>query len=247
MRVKCIAARRSNCHEPEGVVVSEQYLITAIEKAAKRGRIAVFVDGEPVLDVPKAFFEKLGLLVGQSLLPEQQTSLRQAAALQETRTAAVRALGRRARTRADLQRRLLARDLPHEAVTETLEWLTDRGYLDDEQYTRERWVALQQRKLGAQAIYRKLLQEGVPREVADAAMGRRTAELNETELVRDLAYRRNEQLGKLPWLQRRNRIYGYLSRRGFGHEAIAEALTRLDLDEASVPEADFAEPDRQDE
>lgn len=208
----------------------EEYRISALETGHKRGRIAVLVDGEQVLDLTRACAEKLGLRVGQSLFPEAQEEIRQTAAVQEAKVAAVKALGRRARTRLDLERKLLGLGLPQQAVTQTLDWLADQKYLDDEQYAHQRWQALAQRKLGPRAIYQKLVQEGVPRAMAESLIASTDNALQETEQVRELAARRNESLTKLPWPQRRQRIYGYLARRGFSSEAIADALSRLELD-----------------
>ncbi|MHB8996484.1 MAG: regulatory protein RecX [Armatimonadota bacterium] len=211
--------------------MSEEQTITAIEAGSKRGRVAVHVDGEQVLDLPKAYAEKSGLRVGQSLSPETQDEIRQASALQEAKVAAVKALGTRARTRSDLEQKLLRRGLPQRAVTQTLDWLADRQYLDDEKYAHQRWQSLSQRKLGGRAILQKLVQEGVPRAMAEQVMAAQDGALDETEQVLELARQRNENLKKLPWLQRRQRLYGYLARRGFAAEAISEALARLDLDE----------------
>ena len=196
----------------------------------------MFVDGEQVLDLTKAFAEQSGLRTGLSLLPQAQDEIRRTAALHEAKVAAVKALGTRARTRAELQRKLLLRGLPMEAVTETLDWLASRNYLDDEQYAEQRWQSLSQRKLGAQAILRKLVQEGVPKAIAEQVMAAQDATLHETELVHELAMQRNENLKKLLWPQRRQRLYGFLARRGFCREAIADALARLELDQDSSPE-----------
>ncbi|MGE5532077.1 MAG: regulatory protein RecX [Bacteroidota bacterium] len=185
----------------------------------------------------------MGLRVGQSLSPETQDEIRQASALQEAKVAAVKALGTRARTRSDLQQRLLRRGLPQQAVTQTLDWLADRNYLDDEKYAHQRWQSLSQRKLGSRAIYQKLLLEGVPRAVAEQVMAAQDGALDETEQVLELARQRNEGLKKLPWLQRRQRLYGYLARRGFAAEAVSEALARLDLEEEPSSSA-FPDEDR---
>ena len=209
--------------------MAEERRITAIE-TGRRGRRVIYVDGEEGLDLPRELVEKLSLRVGQSLLPEAQEEIRQSAAVQDAKVAAVQALGRRARTRADLRRRLLGKGLPEAAVAEALQWLADRKYLDDEQYAEQRWSALEQRKLGAEGIAWKLVAEGVPREVAERLQAERAEELNETERVREIAAQRNASLRNVPWPQRRSRLYSYLARRGFSSEAIAEALTRLELE-----------------
>jgi regulatory protein len=216
--------------------VPEEYQVTALEAGSKRGRIAVYVDGEQTLDLTKACAKQLGLRVGQSLFPEAQEEIRQTAALQEAKVAAIKALGRRARTRLDLERKLLGLGLPQQAVTLTLDWLADHKYLDDEQYAHQRSHSLAQRKLGPRAIFQKLVQEGVPRALAESLMANTDNALQETEQVHELARRRNEGLQKLAWPQRRQRIYGYLARRGFSSEAIADALSRLALDPDSSSE-----------
>ena len=216
----------------------EDNRITALDAGSTRGRVAVVVDGEQVLDLPKAIVEKLGLRLGQSLLPAEQETIRQTTALQEAKVAAIKALGIRARTRSDLERRLLQRGLPPQAVAQTLDWLTDRKYLDDEQYAHERWQALSQRRLGARAILHKLVQEGVPRPLADAVMAAQDYSLHETEQVRELALRRNEGLKKVPWRQRRQRLYAYLARRGFDGDAIFDALAWLEVQDGTSSEGE---------
>lgn len=208
--------------------MTEENVITAVE-SGRRGRCVILVDGAEVLDLPKDFAERLGLAPGQPLGPERQDEVRHAAALHEAKLAAVRALGRRAQTQAELRRRLVQRGLPEEAVDEVLGWLADRGYLDDQQYAEQRWHALRQRRLGAQGIRWKLQEEGVPRDIAEQVQAERANDLNETELARELCEQRNESLRSVPWPQRRQRLYAFLARRGFGSEAIIEALSRLDL------------------
>lgn len=223
----------------EEVRAPEEHSITSIEPGSKRGRLLISVAGEPVLDLARAVVEELGLRVGLSLLPETQEEIRHQAALQEARVAAVKALGQRARTRTDLQQRLLRRGLPLREVTEALDWLAERKYLDDEQYAHDRWQTLSQRQLGAQAIVLKLVQEGVPRALAESVAAAQDTTLHETEQVLTLAARRNTALAAVPWPQRRQRLYGYLARRGFDSEAIAAALARLEQEAGSSPEADF--------
>jgi regulatory protein len=161
-------------------------------------------------------------------LPDRQEEIRQAAAVHEARTAAIKALGRRARTRRDLERRLLAKGLPEAAITEALDWLADRGYVNDELYAQTRLETLRKRRWGAEAIRQKLAQEGVPGPVAAEALSQQAEELHETELACDLAREREARLGALPWPQRRSRIYQYLARRGFAAEVISAALAQIE-------------------
>lgn len=211
----------------------QEHVITALEGGRKRGRVAVLVDGEPVLDLPKAFAEQVGLIVGRSLSPATQDELRQQAARHEARVVAVRMLGRRALTQMELRRRLLSRDLPEEAVAATVDWLVELGYLNDEQYAERRWETLRQRRMGAQGIVHTLRHEGVPGAVADEIRSRQDDPAQDAALARDLADKRNAELQRVPWPQRRQRLYSFLARRGFDAETTREVLGRLEPDDDS--------------
>ena len=209
------------------------HIITALEKGQKRGRITVHVDGEAVLDLPKAIVEQLGLLVGRSLSPETQEEIRRQAAQHEARVAGVRLLGRRALTRAELRKRLLARKLPETAVEATLDWLAELHYLDDEQYAERRWELLRQRQMGTSGIVHTLRHEGVPAEVTEQIRARLDDAAQDETLARELAGQRDQQLRHVPWPQRRQRLYQFLARRGFASEVIYEALERLAPEDGS--------------
>jgi regulatory protein len=201
--------------------------ITALEQGPRRGRLTVYVDGEAVLDLPKAAVESFGLTVGRSLSPETQEEIRQQAAQHEARVAAVRMLGRRALTQAELRRRLLARKLPEAAVEATLQWLTELHYLDDEQYAERRWELLRQRQMGTQGIVHTLRREGVPAEVAEQTRARQDDEAQDDALALELATRRDQELRHVAWPARRQRLYQFLARRGFASDVIYEVLERL--------------------
>ena len=208
--------------------MAEEHVITALSQGRKRGRVAVLVDGEPVLDLPKAFAEQVGLVVGRSLSPATQDEIRRQAAQHEARVVAVRMLGRRALTQAELRRRLLSRGLPEEAVAATVDWLTELGYLNDEQYAERRWETLRQRRMGTQGIVYTLRHEGVPREVADEIRSRQDDSAQDEALATQLAEQRNADLQRVPWPQRRQRLYMFLARRGFEAETINTVVGRLE-------------------
>ena len=204
-----------------------EHVITDIARGRKRGRVWVLVDGEPVLDLTKTAAEHFGLIVGRSLSPAMQDEIRQQASLQEARVAAVRMLGQRALTQVELQRRLTRRGFAEQSVNATVKWLAELGYLNDEQYAERRWETLRQRHMGTQGIVHTLLHEGVPGEVADEMRARRDDSSEDAALARELAEKRNADLQRVPWPQRRQRLYAFLARRGFDGETIREALERL--------------------
>lgn len=216
--------------------MAPDYLITDFAKSRQRGLVTIMVDGEPALEVPQSIIDKLALSVGQSLGPDAQEEVRHLSHEQQARTLAVQALGRRAYSRRGLSDRLRARGLPEPAVTAALDWLAGKGYLDDEQYARDRLAALCARRLGAAGIMQRLVAEGVARALAEQVVAEQAEALPETERACELARRQAERMAGLDWPRRRARLYQYLARRGYGSDDIATALARLQPEEDSSAE-----------
>lgn len=134
----------------------------------------------------------------------------------EAKTAAVRLLASRARTRADLEQRLRSKQLEAEAVTQALDDLARAGYVDDEAYARQRLdELLRGSKRGAPALVQTLIGDGLSKELAERVVAERLAEEDPREWALDAA---RERLPRLRGLERetaRRRLFGYLQRRGF--------------------------------
>jgi len=153
----------------------------------------------------------------------------------EAKTAAVRLLASRARTRADLEEHLRSRGLEPEAINQALDDLARAGYVDDEQYARERVEdLLQGSRRGAPVLVQKLIGDGLPEDLAERVVAERLADEDSREWALDAA---RERLPRLQGLERetaRRRLFGYLTRRGFDTtealRATDEVLPALDED-----------------
>ncbi|MEA3400014.1 MAG: regulatory protein RecX [Armatimonadota bacterium] len=151
----------------------------------------------------------------------------------ESKSAALRLLASRARPREYLTRRLLDKGLARDAVEEVLDDLERAGYIDDEQYARDRIdELLRQSKRGARALTHKLIQEGLPRETAEQLVAERLEGEDMLQWALEVARERAGRLRGVEPDTARRRLYGYLSRRGFtqgvAFRATDEALSGLD-------------------
>lgn len=209
----------------------EEHEITQLRRVGQGENVEVHVDGEPVWKLHRPLVDKLNLFVGRRLSPDELTQMRQEIALHQAKASALRMLGQRARTEADLRRRLLGKRYPVAAVEATVAWLQHLGYLNDEQYAQDRTASLQRRKMGRRAIEFTLLGEGVDDELARDVVAAQAGELQETELACELARELAAKWRGLDRLRRRNRIYQHLLRRGFEMEAIIAALAQIDPDD----------------
>jgi regulatory protein len=203
--------------------------ITRMARQPRRERVRIHVDGEeePRLELALDLVLRAGLAVGDVLDPARVTELEREDEVMRAREGALRLLSHRARSVVELRRRLERNDVPPAVVNGTLEWLEERGYVDDtafaEAFVRDR---LRLRPRGRSGLIQELRRRGVAEEVAAAAADQVMAaeEVDDLTLAREAARawaRRNASL--LSQAHRpeqraraRRRLYAHLARRGFG-------------------------------
>jgi len=136
---------------------------------------------------------------------------------------ALRHLGRRDRTEAELRRHLAARDVGAAQADAALAEVARMGYLDDARYART--FAEDRRNLdgwGAERIERKLLALGVDREHIAAALGARDG-TDELQAALELLRRRYRDV--VPAGEReRERALAMLVRKGYELELAYDAV-----------------------
>jgi regulatory protein len=143
---------------------------------------------------------------------------------------ALKLLGFRARSVAELRRQLLRKGEPLAEVEMAIERLRDQKYLDDadfaRQFARTKLVAA---GASRRRIVRELSQRGVTRDIADQAI----AEVQETDgldpaaAVRRVAEKKWKSLARFDDFTRRRRLYAFLARRGFDPDEIKTVMTAL--------------------
>jgi regulatory protein len=153
----------------------------------------------------------------------------------DAKAAAIRLLAHRARTRGYLDRRLRGKGLAVEAVEEALGDLERAGYVNDEQYARDRIAALLRKsKQGPLALIHKLVQDEVDGDLAERIVHETLRDEDLSEWALEVAMQRVSRLRDLEPETARRRLYGYLKRRGFSNHhcmsAIDEAVADLNSD-----------------
>ncbi len=175
------------------------------------GRIAVELDGARWRTVPAEVVVRVRLGVGEVLerprLRELARELRRARAVDT----ALRAVSRREQSTAELDRRLRDRGFAPGLREETLHRLESVGLVDDERYAMRRAESLSERGHGDEAIRWRLERDGVAQETASKAVAALPPERQRARLV---VAARGAGL----------RTASELARRGFGEDAVEEAL-----------------------
>lgn len=204
--------------------------ITAIEQQKKDGsRVSVFVDGEFRIGCSAKRVGEFDLKIGRTLDDETLAAIETAEELNEAKAAALRLLGRRARTVKDIQTRLQKKQFAEHTIGQVVAWLTDLGYLDDRQYAADRIDSLlRSKKMGRYGLIAKLVSDGCNRDLAEDMVGVALSSIDETEWAIEVAREKARSGQGKDWQATKRRIVGLLQRRGFDSEHIYAALEAVE-------------------
>ena len=197
-------------------------IITAlmIQKRDKE-RVNIFVDNQFALAVTA--LAAMTLKKGQYLSDADIERLKDADEFDKAYNKAIRFLGFRPRSEVEVERYLRDKDYPPEVVASTIERLRSEQYLDDEAFARF-WLENRERfrPRGRQALRYELNQKGLNREIIETAL----ADLDETESAWAALENKLYRWRNLDEQAFKQKVMGFLSRRGFNYETASQAANR---------------------
>jgi len=205
--------------------------ITALKiQKYNQERVNVFLDGEFALAVTAltaATFRQ-----GQYLSDAEIEQLKQEDERDKAYNRAIRFLGFRARSQAEIERYLRDKGYPAGVVAETISRLVNKQYLDDEAFARL-WLEdrARFRPRGQAALHYELKQKGISAEIVDTVL----AAVDEDELAWTAVEGKLRRWRELDEPELRQKIIGFLSRRGFNYETVHHVISRA-LDELAKPD-----------
>jgi SOS response regulatory protein OraA/RecX len=129
-------------------------------------RLNVYVDGGYAFALDGDVVAEVGLQVDAVLTDELQGRIEVADQRRSARARALRFLGHRERSRAEVARRLLQDDYPAALVEEVGDWLEGLGYVDDRRYAAAFARHKRTAGWGARRIASELERQGVDRDIA---------------------------------------------------------------------------------
>jgi regulatory protein len=188
-------------------------------------RANIYIDDQFALGVPA--LEAAKLHVGQHLSDEDIAQLRARDGLQKAYERALRFLGYRARSRAEVQRNLQGAGLDEATIQAVLDRLAGEGYLNDAEFARF-WVENREQfgPRGNQALRYELRRKGVDDKTAAEALA------NVDQVAS--AYRAGQpKAARLAALAAndprsfREKLSSFLLRRGFTYEVVRTVVKQL--------------------
>jgi regulatory protein len=197
--------------------------ITALEiQKRDKDRVSVYLDGEFAFGLP--IVDAARLHKGQALSEQEIAHLREIDDVSRALDRAVRLLARRPYSSAEIRRHLMSKQVASPIIEEVLARLERLGYVDDRAFA-QYWIENREQfgPRGPRALQYELRQKGISEGIIQAV-------LDDLD-THDSAYRAAQtQVRRLRGLNRqgfRNKLGGFLARRGFDYDTIREVTDQL--------------------
>jgi regulatory protein len=199
--------------------------ITAMKAGRRREkRVKISLDGKPAFNLLAEVALKEGLKVGQELTENRLEELADLDRRQRCLNAALRLLGYRPRSEAEIRQRLLRRGFETHATEKALRQLKEQGLIDDVAFARfwkenRESFSPRSRRLTGLELRRK----GLPADIIESV----TREIDESGSAYRAALVKARRLPLTDYQLFRRRLGEYLRRRGFGYGVINETVARV--------------------
>ncbi len=212
--------------------------ITAL-KIQKRNadRFNVYIDGEFAFGLDASVSSSLR--VGQILSPDEIVVLQQQDDVEEARKSAIRLIGMRPRSTAEIERSLRKKGFNEQVVEHVIDRLTAVELLDDAAFA-VYWVEQRDafRPRSKLALRQELQLKGVSRSVIDTVLN----EVDEESTARRVGEKQGTRLTNLPEEEFRVRLGRFLQQRGFPYDITITTINDV-WQALSEEESNFSQPD----
>jgi regulatory protein len=189
---------------------------------ARPGKLRVYIDEKYAFELSRKSILGLKVAEGEELTPERFKQL----SMMAVREAAIGLLARRERSRAELRSALKRKSFEADAIELVLDGIEKEGLQSDTRFA-SAWVETRRRlsPRGKSALAFELRQKGIGDAQATEALSRYNS-ANERSALRDLIEMRlgRMQNGKDGKQKIKQRLLGFLTRRGFAYEDIRAVL-----------------------
>lgn len=202
--------------------------ITSLEPQVNRTqRVNLYVDGAFFLGISAELMLKLGLHLDQELSPALITQIKQEETRQQAIESAITYLSFRPRSLEEVRRHLRKKEIPPEVIEDALAHLQSLDYINDKTFA-SFWVENREQfnPRGSRALRNELRMKGVEREIVNETVD----EEQDGEMALRAGRKKALLLLRSPgmdYTKFRNRLGGFLQRRGFSYDAVSQTVRAL--------------------
>ncbi len=134
----------------------------------------------------------------------------------------------RPRSSKEIFGRLKKKNFDLKIIKEVICFLEEKRFLDDNEFTRA-WVESRlARGYGFKRIVRELGLKGIDRQIIDSNIQEKKKHYSEDQVLNCLVEQKWHRLKALPPQKAKQRLFGFLARRGFSTALIIEAIEGLE-------------------
>ena len=188
----------------------------------KRGRVLVFLEDGACLKITEQELLDFGLRAGDELDETTLARLKEAAGVSNVKATAADLIGKRAMSRASLEKKLKEKGASEAEARYAAEWLEAIGAINDADYAALLVRHCADLGYGPARTREKLYEKGVPRELWDEALDQLPD--NGEQIDRFL---QSKLRGRMPDEKEKKRLTDALLRRGYSWGDVKAAWNRL--------------------
>ena len=196
-------------------------IITKIESVTKV-KYKIYVEEQFAFAVYKGELSRFHLREGGEISEDTIQLIKSEVLLKRAKMRAMHLLNDMARTEEQLRQKLRNNGYPEDVTEEALAYVKSFGYINDEVYIRN-FVESRKDKKSRREIYALLSQKGVKGEDVDRVLEEIYEEHSDREAIRELL-RKKRWNPETADEKERQKIYGYLVRKGFRYEDIRQVI-----------------------
>ncbi len=149
--------------------------------------------------------------------------------LRKSKAVVYRLLKYRVHSEKEVYTKLKRKSFSDQTIEETLKYFKELELIDDRQFTKE-WISARLNKpFGFHRIQHELKLKGIDDGLLKAELHEALSDYSEVSIVQDLAQQRAVMYKGLDPMKAKQRIYGYLSQRGFSPEVVKEVVSLIEL------------------
>ncbi|OGX15600.1 MAG: hypothetical protein A2166_02375 [Omnitrophica WOR_2 bacterium RBG_13_41_10] len=133
----------------------------------------------------------------------------------------------RLRSENEIRQRLKIKKFEETLIDKTISFLKEKGFVDDRVFAKA-WIDSRiKRPLGLKRLRQELKIKGVSEDIINEQILEAKKNYSEQVIVLDLAKERIKKLKRVEPKKAKQRIFGYLMRRGFSADTVIEALKEI--------------------
>jgi regulatory protein len=132
----------------------------------------------------------------------------------------------RLRSEKEIYARLKNKKFPEEIIKETISFLKEKRFIDDEVFAKS-WIDSRlKRPLGLGRIEQELKTKGIDKEIIELELARIKKDYPEEEIIKQIVQDKFAKLKDVEPRKAKRRLYAYLLRRGFSSDSVGDIISQ---------------------